>query len=65
VVEEVALLVVELHDGGGEHAEAGAGQNQAHAATPRGEKETHGMVRRSDGPLEGYVLTSDSQVTRN
>lgn len=34
VVQEVALLVVQLHDGGGEHAEAGAGQDQAQASTP-------------------------------
>lgn len=34
VMQEVALLVVELHDGGGEHAEASAGQDQAQAATP-------------------------------
>lgn len=27
VVEEVALLIVQLHDGGGQHAEACAGQN--------------------------------------
>ena len=35
VVQEVALLVVELHDRGGEHAEAGAGQHQAQASTPK------------------------------
>lgn len=34
VVQEVALLVVQLHDGGREHAEAGTGQDQAQASTP-------------------------------
>lgn len=34
VVQEVAFLVVELHDGRSEHAEAGAGQDQAKSATP-------------------------------
>ena len=34
VVKEVALLIVELHNGGGEHAKAGAGQDQAQTATP-------------------------------
>lgn len=34
VMQEVALLVVELHDGGGEHAEASAGQDQAQASAP-------------------------------
>lgn len=34
VVEEIALLVMELHDGGGEHAEASAGQDQAKTTTP-------------------------------
>lgn len=34
VVQEVALLVVELHDGGGEHPEAGARQDQTQTAAP-------------------------------
>jgi len=29
VMQEVALLVVELHDGGSEHSKAGASQDQA------------------------------------
>lgn len=35
VVEEIALLVVELHDGRSQHAEAGTGQHQAQTSTPR------------------------------
>lgn len=34
VMQEVALLVVELHDGGGEHTKASAGQDQAQPSTP-------------------------------
>lgn len=34
VMQEVALLVVELHDGCGEHAETGTGQDQAQPSTP-------------------------------
>lgn len=34
VMQEVAFLVVELHDGGGEHAKASAGQDQTQASTP-------------------------------
>lgn len=34
VMQEVALLVVELHDGGSEHAKASAGQDQAQPSTP-------------------------------
>lgn len=34
VVQKVALLVVELHDGCGEHAEASAGQDQAQSPAP-------------------------------
>lgn len=34
VVEEVAFLVVELHDGGGEAAEACAGQDQSQPSSP-------------------------------
>lgn len=34
MMQEVALLVVELHDGRGEHAEACAGQDQSHPSTP-------------------------------
>lgn len=34
MMQEVALLVVELHDGCGEHAKTGAGQNQAQPSTP-------------------------------
>lgn len=34
VVEEVAFLVVELHDGGGQAAEARAGQDQPQPASP-------------------------------
>lgn len=34
VMEEVALLVVELHDGGGQHAKTGTGQNQAQTSAP-------------------------------
>lgn len=43
VVEEVALLVVQLHDGRGQHAEAGAGEDQAQPATP--------VVRRKRGRI--------------
>lgn len=34
VVKEIALLVVELHDGGSQHAEASAGQHQTQTTTP-------------------------------
>lgn len=34
VVEEVAFLVVELHDGGGQAAEARTGQDQPQPASP-------------------------------
>lgn len=34
VVEEIALLVVELHDGSGEHAEASASQDQTDTTAP-------------------------------
>lgn len=34
VVEEVALLIVQLHDGRGQHAEASAGKDQAQTAPP-------------------------------
>lgn len=34
VMKEVALLVVELHDGGSEHAKTSTGQNQAQTSTP-------------------------------
>lgn len=40
VVKEIALLIVELHDGGCQHAEAGAGEDQAQTATPMLETET-------------------------
>lgn len=38
VMQEVALLVVELHDGSGEHPKAGARQDQAQTPTPAGKK---------------------------
>lgn len=34
VMQEVALLVVELHDGCSEHAKASTSQNQAQSSTP-------------------------------
>lgn len=34
VVKEIALLIVEVHDGGSQHAEASAGQDQTQTATP-------------------------------
>lgn len=34
VVKEIALLIVELHDGCSQHAEAGTGQDQAQTTTP-------------------------------
>lgn len=34
MVEEIALLIVELHDGSGEHAEASASQDQANTTAP-------------------------------
>lgn len=33
VVKEITLLIVELHDGGRQHAETSAGQDQAQTAT--------------------------------
>lgn len=41
VMQEVALLVVELHDGCGEHAEAGACQDQTQASTPAQREKIH------------------------
>ena len=41
VVKEVALLVVELHDGGGQHAEASAGEHQAQTPTPTERDKDH------------------------
>lgn len=39
MMQEVAFLVVQLHDGRSEHAEAGARQDQAETSTPaQGEK---------------------------
>lgn len=46
MMQEVALLVVELHDGCGEHAKTGAGQNQAQPSTP--------AQREREGGSEGY-----------
>ena len=40
VVEEVALLVVELHDGSSQHAETSAGEDQAHTTAPESKQET-------------------------
>lgn len=36
VVKEIALLIVQLHDRGSEHAETSAGQYQAQTTTPNG-----------------------------
>lgn len=46
VVKEIALLIVELHDGGSQHAETGAGQDQAQTTTSamRWKMLSHGRV---------------------
>lgn len=46
VVKEIALLIVELHDGRRQHAETGAGQDQAQPTTPamRGKMLSHGKI---------------------
>lgn len=41
MMQEVALLVVELHDGCCEHAEARAGQNQSQSSTSAQREEGH------------------------
>ncbi|TNN76901.1 hypothetical protein EYF80_012954 [Liparis tanakae] len=57
-MQEVALLVVELHDGGGEHAEAGAGQDQTQTSTPaEGERERWGRCVTTD-------LCDNSQLSK-
>lgn len=35
VVEEIALLIVQLHYGGSQHAKTGAGQHEAYTTTPK------------------------------
>ncbi len=46
VVKEIALLIVELHDGCSQHAKASAGQDQAKTATPtmRWKMLSHGRI---------------------
>lgn len=43
VMQEVALLVVQLHDGCSEHAKASAGQDQAQPPTPV-QRENEGVL---------------------
>lgn len=45
VVEEVAFLVVELHDGGGQAAKAGAGQDQPQPTSPANTAEVRARPR--------------------
>lgn len=40
VVKKIALLIVQLHDGCSEHAEASAGQDQTHTTPPAGRQRT-------------------------
>ncbi|TNN29255.1 hypothetical protein EYF80_060596 [Liparis tanakae] len=49
VVQEVALLVVQLHDGRRQHAEAGAGQDQTQPAAP--------VTRQNNYHAAGFMIT--------
>lgn len=44
VMKEIALLIVELHDGRSKHAKAGAGQDQAQTTTPVRRQKIYSIV---------------------
>ncbi|KAF6734147.1 Valacyclovir hydrolase [Oryzias melastigma] len=63
VMQEVALLVVKLHDGGSEHPEAGARQDQAQTPTSAERKQTLGfgnfsLLGWSDGGITALIAAA-------
>lgn len=73
MMQEVALLVVELHDGCSEHAKASASQDQAQSSTPA-EKEVRADLfpRCSDAPytknssiLEAFFIQQDWDIIKS
>lgn len=62
VMKEVALLVVELHDGSSEHAKTSAGQDQAQTSTPeqRGRSLCRGQLTPIISSTWGLQLKTNS-----